>query len=79
MNEALVAGSDRRIFYILDHLMSSRRNRLISTDTFGRLSAMASQKLIVRRFMKSTFKTMISCSGGIFIAERKSSLWICIF
>lgn len=78
MNDDLVTQSDRKIFYILDHVMGSRRNwsglnnGLIPSDATGRLpgmgtAGMQSEELRIRKFMEScTFKAMISCVGGIF-------------
>ena len=77
INEDLVTNSDRKIFYILDHVMGSRRSwsgmgkGLIPSDASGRLpgmgtAGMAPEELRVRKFMEScTFKAMISCAGGI--------------
>lgn len=79
MNEDLVTQSDRKIFYILDHVMGSQRSwsgmgkRLIPSDASGRLpgmgtAGMQAEELRIRKFMEScTFKAMISCAGGIFL------------
>jgi hypothetical protein len=76
-NETVPSDSDRRVFFVLDHLMGARRkwsgieNRLVPSDASGRLpgmgsAGMAKEELRVRKFMEScTFKSMISCAGGI--------------
>lgn len=82
INENLTTDSDRKIFSILDHVMGSQRkwsgmdNRLIPSDASGRLpgmgtAGMAPEELRIRKFMEScTFKSMISCAGGISIDQR---------
>jgi hypothetical protein len=78
VNENVTPNSDQHIFTVIDHLMGSRRKwsgidgRLIPSDGSGRLpgmgsAGMAPEELRIRKFMEScTFKSMISCAGGIY-------------
>jgi hypothetical protein len=76
INENPPSDADRRVFFVLDHLMGSSRqwsgmnNRLMPSDASGRIPGMgsagfSSEELRVRKFMEScTFKAILSCAGG---------------